>query len=99
MRGIGSVFTELGLHPPFGRLVPQPKAQLVVKPACPLLADRPTLTQQKNVYTVISVAHARLADLLGPLLQRRLLTAPGLVVTGGAILGHGSVGIVLSRAA
>ncbi len=79
MRGIGSVFPELGLHPPFGRLVPQLKAQLVVKPACPLHVDRPALTQQKNVYTAISVAHARLADLLDPLLQRSLLTAPRLV--------------------
>ena len=79
MCGIGSILPELGLHPPFGGLVAQLQAQLVVKPAGSLHVDRPSLTQQKDVHTPVAVANACLTDLLDPLLQRSLLATPGLV--------------------
>lgn len=64
-----TVITQLRLHPALRHLVPQLKAQVLVKAIDTLRIDRPTLPPQQDVHAAIAIAHACLADLLDPLVQ------------------------------
>jgi hypothetical protein len=79
------VLPELRLHAALRRLVPELKAQLVVKPARSLPVDGPALAQQEDVYATVPIPHARLADRLDPLLQADLIRPLRLVGVEGPV--------------
>lgn len=62
-----AVIPELRLHPPLRHLVPQLKAQLLVKLVDPLGVDLPALASQQYMDTAVAVAHARHGNLLDAL--------------------------------
>jgi hypothetical protein len=79
LHGDAPIIPQLGLHPPLRGLVPQLQAKILVKPIDPLGVHRPTFPSQQHVNTPIAIAHARLRDLLDPLLDVRLAAAFGFV--------------------
>ena len=88
--GFGTVIAQLGLHPPFRRLVPQLHAQLPVNTIDFLDVDAPALAVQEHMNPAIAVAHTCLADLLDPLFDGSLIGAAGFVVERRTIKSDGA---------
>jgi hypothetical protein len=64
LRRRSPIVTQLGLDPALRRFVAQLQAQLAIDAPRLLLIDRPTFAAQQHMDAPITIAHARLADLL-----------------------------------
>lgn len=78
--GLAAVFPQLGLHPAFGRLVPQLKPELIVDPSGLLDVDPLAFSLQQDMDPAIAIAHLRLTHRLDPGFETGLVGATGSVV-------------------
>lgn len=76
---VGAVLAQLRLHAPFGNLVAQLQAHLLVQAIDPLRIDRPAVAPQQNMDAPVAVTDACLADISNALLQVGLAAPLGLV--------------------
>lgn len=80
-----SILAKLGLHTPFGCLVPQLQPHFLVKPVDPIGVHLPALPTQQNVDAPITVANTRLSDLFDALLQIGQIIAMRAIVVAGSL--------------
>lgn len=79
---ICSTLSKLRLHLPLRRFVPQLQAFLAIQPVNPFGIHFPAFSSEQHVNTPVTIAHARLCDLLDPLSQIGLRRTAGHIVIG-----------------
>lgn len=88
-----TIFPQLCRHPPLRVLGAALKNQLIVNPTRVLHVDHPALPSQQHMNAPVTIAHARLNNLLDPPLNSCLARAPGLIAASGSVEADGPAGL------
>lgn len=92
--GLLSIIAQPGRHPPLWVAVREQQNQLVVNEARLIDVHLRALPSQPDVEATTAISHSRLADLLDPSIDGRLIRAPGRVVERGGIKPQRSTSMV-----